>query len=119
MWNWRVLWSSIGWGLVLGVSVVSLIPDPPRADVPAWDKLNHLIAYGVLMYWFAQLHDRRLDVALWLLALGGGLEIAQGYTGYRQASGVDMLANALGVALGWLLAWRLPNPLLWFESRRA
>lgn len=119
MWNWRVAWSALGWCLVLGVGLVSLLPNPPQADVPAWDKLNHLFAYGLLMYWFAQLDGRRMHLAMQLLALGAGLEIVQGFTGYREASGLDMLANALGIAAGTLLAWRLPNPLKWLEAHRA
>ena len=118
MGNWRSLWSLLGWGMVLAVGLFSLTPNPPQADIPIWDKLNHLFAYGLLMYWFAQLHDRRLPVAAALLALGGGLELAQGLTAYRQASGLDMAANGLGVTVGWLIALRLPNPLQWLEARR-
>jgi hypothetical protein len=116
--NWRSLWSFLGWGMVLAVSLFSLTPNPPQADIAAWDKLNHLFAYGVLMYWFAQLHDRRLPVAAALFALGGALELTQGLTAYRQASWLDMLANGLGLGTGWLAALRLPNPLQWFEARR-
>ncbi|MGQ9860923.1 MAG: hypothetical protein ACUVSD_02790 [Thiobacillaceae bacterium] len=116
--NWRFAWTLIGWGMVLLTVYLSLTPKPPPLGIQVWDKFTHTLAYLALTYWFAQLHERRLAVALGMLALGGGLEIAQGYTGYRQASGLDMLANAIGVAAGWLLAWRLPNLLLWLETRR-
>lgn len=117
--DWRKTWAFIGWGLVLLVVYLSLTPRPLPTGLQIWDKAGHTLTYLLLMYWFAQLHDRRLRVAVALLALGAVLEIAQGFTGYRQASGLDMLANALGVAIGALLAWRLPNPLKWLEARLA
>lgn len=117
--NWRIAWTLIGWGMVLLIAYLSLTPQPSPLGIQLWDKTSHTLAYLTLTYWFAQLHERRLDVALGVLALGGGLEIVQGYTGYRQASGLDMLANTIGVAAAWLLAWRLPNPLTWIETRRA
>jgi VanZ family protein len=113
----RSLWHIIGWALVLLVVYLSLTPRPPPVGINLWDKASHAIAYCTLMFWFAQLHVQRLSVALWLLALGAGLEIAQGFTGYRQASGLDMLANTVGVVAGWSIAWRLPNPLKWIEAR--
>lgn len=113
----RRLWTLTGWGLIAVVVVFSLVPSPPQADLPQWDKLNHLAAYALLMFWFAQLTPRRLRLATALLALGGILELAQGLTGYREASLQDMVANALGLALGALLTWRLPCPLAWLERR--
>lgn len=114
----RTLWTLIGWVWLASVVVFSLVPSPPKADVPMWDKLNHLAAYGLLMFWFAQLTPRWLQLAAGLLMLSGLLELAQGLTGYREASLQDMVANALGLALGALLAWRLPSPLAWLEARR-
>jgi VanZ family protein len=112
----RPLWLGIGWSLVLLVVYLSLTPRPPPAGINIWDKASHAIAYFTLMFWFAQIHDRRLAVALWVLALGAGIEVAQGFTGYREASAPDMLANGVGVALAWLAAWRLPNPLARIET---
>ncbi len=115
--RWRTLWTLTGWGLLALVIVFSLIPSPPKADLPLWDKLNHLAAYGLLMFWFAQLTPRRFRLAAGLL-LSGLLELAQGLTGYREASLQDMVANALGLALGAVLARRLPSPLAWLEAHR-
>ncbi len=105
----------MGWGLVVLVVYLSLTPMPPPVGIQIWDKASHATAYFTLMYWFAQSHACRLRVALWVLALGGALEIAQGFTGYREASLLDMLANTTGTALGWLMAWRMPNPLTRLE----
>jgi hypothetical protein len=115
----RFVWLLIGWGMVLLVVYFSLTPQLPPLGVQLWDKANHAAAYCLLMLWFAQLRWRRLPLALGLLALGGGLELAQGLTGHRQASGLDLLANAIGIAAGWLLARALPNPLQRLEARRS
>ncbi len=114
---WRGIWRITGYGLVLLVVYLSLTPKPPPVGVQLWDKAGHALAYCLLTFWFAQLHPRRLPVAALLLALGGALELAQGLTAYRQASLLDMLANGVGVAGGWLLARWLPNPLHLLEAR--
>ena len=83
-------------------------------DITAGDKLGHLLAYGLLMFWFCQLYrsgKARLAHAVAFLAIGVGLEFLQGISGLREDDLVDMLANALGVAAGWAAARLLP-PLL-------
>ncbi len=102
------LWLTIGWMLIGCVIYESLTPEPPSFDnVPYWDKWGHLFSYGFLMLWFAQIYQRRSQriwVALGLIGLGVGLEFAQEQTGYRTFEYADMLADALGTALGWGVA---------------
>lgn len=104
----RQTWLIVGWGGVAGIIVLSLIPSPPELiPVEQGDKAEHVLAYGILMFWFAQIYLRqpaRVIAAALLVALGVGLEYAQGWTGWREFSYADMAADALGVALGWLLA---------------
>ena len=112
----RRLWLVAGWVGVIGVVVLSLIPPPPAIlGVENEDKLGHLLAYGLLMWWFAQdvlAARRRSGVALALIALGVALEFLQGWGGLRTFSVADMVADAAGVAVGWALAPpRLPNLL--------
>jgi len=80
------------------------MPKPPTIDVAQGDKLGHFAAYGLLMFLFCQIYVRRLAFALAFIAMGVGLEFLQGMTGYRTFDVFDMLANAVGVALGWLVA---------------
>lgn len=87
---------------------LSLTPAPPAVDMEGGDKLGHLAGYGVLMFWFAQLYARRRYYALGFIAMGVGLEFAQGWLGYRSFEPADMLADALGVLLGWAAALILP-----------
>lgn len=80
-------------------------------DITAGDKLGHLLAYGLLMFWFCQLYlsrKARLAHAVAFLAMGIGLEFLQGMGGVRHYDVVDMLANALGLAAGWAAARLLP-----------
>jgi VanZ family protein len=110
----RSAWLGLGWLGVAGVVALSLVPAPP-VGVEHGDKLGHAAAYALLMWWFAQAwlrRDMRVLTAAGLLALGVALEFMQGWTGLRSFSTADMVADGLGVALGWLLATpRTPNLL--------
>lgn len=93
---------------------LSLTPSPPKVDFEASDKVGHVLAYAALMFWFCQIHAQgktRFFHAVVFLFMGVGLETLQGMSGLRQYDVLDMLANALGVASGWLAARVLP-PLL-------
>ncbi len=100
------LWQGLGWLMVCAVIWLSLTPTPPQPPLYwlSWDKANHLIAYGTLMYWFAQAFVRHWRWPLFLVALGLALEVLQGLGGVRSLDGFDMLANTLGVFLGYWLA---------------
>jgi VanZ family protein len=112
----RHAWLIVGWCGVIGVIVLSLIPNPPDlVPVEQGDKVEHIVAYGMLMFWFAQVYAAlrtRAVIAGLLIALGIALEYVQGWTGWREFSYADMTADAAGVALGWLIAApRTPNLL--------
>lgn len=81
-------------------------------DVPYSDKIGHFASYAVLMSWFCQLYRRRIFYAAGFILMGVALEFVQGQLGYRSYEEADMLANALGVLLGWGVALLLPKPLL-------
>ena len=102
------LWLALGWLQVGLVAYLSLMPVSP--EIPGFkgaDKLVHLFAYAFMMYWFGLCyHPGRpyRTLGLGLILFGAVLEWIQGKTGYRSMSSIDMLANGLGVFLGWLLA---------------
>jgi VanZ family protein len=105
--RWFPLWVATGWLLVSSVIYLSLTPAPPSVDLPEGDKLEHVLAYGVLMFWFAQIYYRtrsRLLFALGFVLLGIALEFLQSFTETRQFEIADMIADAAGVVLGWLVA---------------
>ena len=100
-------WSLIGWVGVALILYLSLMPHPPELDIEQGDKLQHMAAYTVLMGWWAQMgaSDRaNARIALVILVLGIAIEFMQAGTGYRTFSVADMVADALGIALGWMLA---------------
>ncbi|MGH8728613.1 MAG: VanZ family protein [Burkholderiales bacterium] len=102
------VWRALGWLMVTAIVVVTLIPPPDRIPTFAYsDKLAHFSAYGLLMLWFAQLYATR-QARMWhaalFVAMGIALEFCQGALGYRSFEYADMLANALGVFGGGILA---------------
>lgn len=103
------LWLLLGWTLVAGVCVASLVPsyDLPRLGVS--DKIEHATTYFLLMTWFSGLYPRsRLGwVALGVFALGAALDVLQLGTATREFDLLDITANGVGVVLAWLLAYTL------------
>ena len=98
-------------GAILWLSFTS---QPPQVDFEQSDKVGHFIAYGGLMFWFCQLyrHTRtRLAYATGFIAMGIAIEFLQRATGYRSFEVMDMLADAIGVLLGWAAALALPRLL--------
>ena len=93
-----------GWLYAATIVFLSLTPRPPQIDVAYGDKLGHLLAYGLLMFWFCFLYRHRytrLAYGLGWIAMGIALEFAQRATGTRSFEIADMAANSLGVLLGW------------------
>jgi len=93
-----------GWLWAAAIVFLSLTPSPPETGVEHGDKLGHLLAYGLLMFWFCFLYRyryTRLAYGIGWIALGITLEFAQRATGYRSFEVADMAANSLGVLLGW------------------
>jgi hypothetical protein len=116
----RLACLTIGWLLVLAVTVLSLIP--VEVDLSEGrDKWSHWLAYGSLMLWFSMLHTRhtlRVWTALALVAMGVLIEFLQGQTGYRSFDVHDMAANTLGVLSGWVVALTpMGQSLTWLEAR--
>ena len=116
--RYRRIWLLLGWGMVAAVVVLSLIPlDMDLAHNE--DKLAHFAAYGGLSFWFGILIEgrgRELRIAVAFAVMGVALEFLQGLTDYRTFEIADMIANAIGAALGWGLAQTpLRNVLDWME----
>ena len=102
----RFWWSvgALGVAIVIGLSLMRQAPAIPGDD-NGW--AGHVVAYATMMAWFARLlpaAPQRLAAAILLCALGVALEYAQRATGYRTFDVADMLADAAGVLLGWLLS---------------
>ncbi len=94
-------------GLV-AVAVVCLMPIS-SSGYPIFkgvDKIEHLLTYLCLSYYFVQLTLKKthLFIAFFLFLFGVAIEFLQEISGYRFFDVWDMLANTIGVFLGYLLA---------------
>ncbi len=109
------LWRAVGFVGVAGVIWLSLTPNPPDLQLDPGNWSGHGLAYAVLMGWFARVEPHggaRRSIALALCLLGVVIECLQGLTPWRTFDAHDMLANAFGVAIGWLASPpRVPNGL--------
>jgi VanZ family protein len=87
-----LLWASAIW-------IGSLLPiaAPPVAN---GDKFEHLFGYAVLAILGWRVWYRGLPVWLAAASMGVAVEFAQALTPWRSFDVADMLANALGAAIG-------------------
>jgi VanZ family protein len=96
-------WFLVGLVLAALTTFTSLLPPSQLPHLGISDKLQHGVGYALLGFWFASVIARRdyIFILLALIALGGGIEIAQGLMGMgRQADLGDFAANAVGAAAG-------------------
>lgn len=100
----------LAFGVVFALAtIIALLPGGPgRASLIGWDKLDHLAAFAALAL-LARMGWPSLSrpwLAGMLLVYGVVLEAAQAHPLVgRTASVSDMIADALGIALGLALAW--------------
>lgn len=96
-------WFFIGVGLVMLVICLSVTGfHLPQLPSTIGDKVNHLLAYGVLMGWFGQLFKQKRNryfIATALVLLGVSMEFVQGTMSHRYFEWFDAGANTLGVLL--------------------
>jgi VanZ family protein len=99
------------WLFLPALAVVAwgeLTPNPPHLvnDLFGWDKAEHFTAYfglALLASLGWGLRRSLVWILLGIIALGGVLEILQGYVG-RDSDWHDELANGLGALLGLVVA---------------
>jgi VanZ family protein len=119
VWNRAAWWSAVGWSLLATVVLLSLVSIEQPIDVPGADKWEHLLAYGVMMYWWGMVHPHlRWRWAVGLALLGLCLEFAQLLAPGRFMEWRDAAANAAGVLLGLAaLATPLRGLLGWLDRQ--
>src|SRR5690606_2477913 len=103
------LWRLVGWLMIAGVIVGSLMPGQAIPKAVASDKLLHAGIYLLLMIWFAGLYrrSRHAWIAHGLMVLGLGLDLLQGMTSSRTFDLADVAANAAGILAALVLSYRL------------
>ena len=97
-----LVWRACFWMCVVAVLVLSLMPPTPHMPSTGWDKANHALAFAVLAWLGCSAWPGRTTrVLCGLLAFGVLIEGLQSLTPYRVAEWADLLADVLGLALGW------------------
>ncbi|XHS76338.1 VanZ family protein [Burkholderiaceae bacterium UC74_6] len=98
--------------LLVVISWLAFTPHPPPQADLGWDKLNHFSAFSTLMVfaaWSWPQHWRRAPLGL--LTYGGFIEIVQSFIPGRDGEWADLLADAIGIALGVALFALVLRPL--------
>ncbi len=94
------------WVAVAVVVFLALAPAGPPVSVSVHDKVQHVAAFaglGALATWSQALPSTRLRL-VFLVALGAGIEVLQGFTPERTPAWSDFFADLLGLALAYPLA---------------
>jgi len=90
-------------GHLLPDIVLNLMPFDLRAETPGSDKFWHFIAYAVLGFFgFSAYRDRlpAMPLIALLFLYGVLMELLQALIPNRVMSGLDMVANGGGIAIG-------------------
>lgn len=126
--RWHGIWVALGGAIMLFVMWMALMPDPSiTLSFTYGDKLLHASTFCGLTGWWGNIYrgyPARAWVALGCLAFGVFIELAQWLDPPRDASGWDVLADAIGILLALVLlrtplARVLANLEGYIERRRA
>jgi hypothetical protein len=104
--RYRALWLGGGVTALGVILVMALLPMETIADITYFDKLLHLLAFVFLTIWFLGVVEWRRAGWVMLVMLGYGvlIELVQSRTAYRMAEPYDVLADGIGIVIGWALA---------------
>lgn len=103
----RLTWLRVSFALVLFcITYLSLKTPTGNVHIQFNDKVGHFIAYAVLTFnaflvFALSTKARRNALLIALVGYGLLMEYLQGFIPGREVSGFDLLANSLGVAIGW------------------
>lgn len=101
------LWRWLFWLCVVAGVALALAPAPEHKS--PWfahaDKVQHAASFAILfgLGWMAQFRPA-WRLAFGLLLLGAAIEVMQSFTATRTAEWADLLADAVGIAVGCGLA---------------
>ncbi|HEX5419573.1 MAG TPA: VanZ family protein [Gammaproteobacteria bacterium] len=103
------LWLLLGWTLIVGVCIASLMPANDLPSLGVSDKVEHASSYFLLTIWFTGLYPRARYawLALGLFLLGAMLDVLQLGTATRDFDLLDITADGVGVLIALLLAYTL------------
>jgi VanZ family protein len=103
----RPWWRRLLWLLVLVVCFFAFSPRAPGLDFENADKWQHIAAFAALSACAALARPPgpagSLRAGAWMGAFGLLIEAVQWFIPNRSADGLDVIADALGIALGLAL----------------
>lgn len=105
--------------IVLGIIVFSgLRPEPVPQVFDDQDKLHHMCAFAAMMFTLRLAFPqwRAFWAVAFSLTAGLLIEFGQSFLPNRTASAADMVANSVGILLGWA-CWHLVNR--WYLRQRS
>lgn len=95
-------WVWVFFSAALAVLALALTPTASRIATTGWNKTNHLLAFAVLAWLGLKAYPRHAAaVLIGLFAYGALVEILQVFIPSRAADWTDLIANILGLLLGW------------------
>ena len=104
----RPFWTALLAALALAAAALALMPHPPSTLDTGWDQLNHVLAFAALAFCAQQAaRGSRWPAPAWqgcVLAWGVLIELAQTQVPGRHGEWPDLLADAVGMALGVAVA---------------
>lgn len=84
------------------VLLLSLAPPVPHLPTTGWDKSDHLLAFAVLTTLGCRAYPAHIAAVLvGLFFYGGLIEVLQSFTPYRLAEWKDVIADGLGIIVGY------------------
>jgi VanZ family protein len=92
--------------VIVGITVLSLMPPISKINLSEKDKIGHFVAYTVLTLngLIIQKYQSKKFWMLFAFILYGGLmEFLQGFVPGREVSAWDLVANTNGVLIGFAL----------------
>lgn len=106
-------WQLAGISVLVLVFVAALVPalwfmhEVRAPGLIAPDKLAHALTFVFLTVWFTGQYHRRSywRVAVAMLAFGLLIEVCQMLLTWRSAEAGDLLADAVGISIGLLIAF--------------
>jgi len=102
------LWWGLGWAMVVFILSSTLAPARYVPELHLWDKAEHALAFFGLTFWFGGLLGRQRYpyIALVMLMLGGGIELAQGAMSWgRDEDILDFVADSVGISVALILLY--------------
>lgn len=104
-------WRAVLAALVLAICWLAFDPAPPRGVDTGWDKANHALAFAAVgaAARLAFPAARTPSLVAGGMAYGAFIEIVQSQVPGRSAEWADLLADAVGLALGLMLPGLRPR----------